>query len=65
MGPRRLTLAPRRLILEPWRLIKEPGKVCRPVVADSHHFEEEDTDKTEKSHAKSKKSDPDQLDADA
>ncbi len=27
--------------METWRLTIEPWRVCRPVVADSHHFDEE------------------------
>jgi hypothetical protein len=35
----------RKLTLEAWRLKKEPWRVCRPVVADSYHFvEEQDAD---------------------
>ncbi len=44
------------------RLTKEPGKVCRPVVADSYHFDEEpDPDQTKKQDAdphQSEKQDP-------
>jgi hypothetical protein len=27
--------------MEAWRFKMEPWRVCRPVVAESHHFEEE------------------------
>ncbi len=30
-----------RLKMEAWRPKMEPMRVCRPVTADSHHFEEE------------------------
>jgi hypothetical protein len=51
-GPMIMAQEPWRLIPEPWRLTKEPGKVCRPVVADSHHFDEEpDPDQTKKPDA--------------
>jgi hypothetical protein len=32
---------PWTLTVEAWRLKMEPWRVCRPVVADSHHFDEE------------------------
>jgi hypothetical protein len=34
-------MEPWTLKMEPWRLKIEPWRVCVPVVADSHHFEEE------------------------
>ncbi len=33
--------APRTLPMEKWRLKMEPWRVCMPVVADSHHSDEE------------------------
>jgi len=30
-----------RLKMEPWMLKMEPWRICRPVVVDSHHFDEE------------------------
>jgi hypothetical protein len=27
--------------MEAWRLTNEPWRACRPVVADLHHFDEE------------------------
>jgi hypothetical protein len=27
--------------MEAWRLKMKPWRVCRPMVADSHHFDEE------------------------
>jgi hypothetical protein len=36
---------PWTLTMETWPLKMEPWRVCRPVVADSHHFyEEQDPD---------------------
>jgi hypothetical protein len=33
------------LTIEAWKLKMEPWRVCRPVIANSHHFDEEqDTD---------------------
>jgi hypothetical protein len=32
------------LTMEAWRLKMEPWRVYRPVVADSHNFDEQDTD---------------------
>ncbi len=29
------------LIVEAWRLSMEPGRVCSPLVAGSHYFDEE------------------------
>jgi hypothetical protein len=44
-----------RLALEAWRLKMEPVRVCRSVIVDSHHIdEEEDPDPHQ-----SEKSDPD------
>jgi hypothetical protein len=31
---------PWTLTVEAWRLTSEPWRVCRPVVADSHQFDE-------------------------
>jgi hypothetical protein len=34
-------MEPWTLTIEAWKLKREPWRVCRPVVADLHHFDEE------------------------
>jgi hypothetical protein len=45
------------LTVETWRLNIEPGRVCRPLLAGSYHFDEE----LDKDPHQSEKSDPDPL----
>ncbi len=56
-GGSKLSLGgPWTLTVESWRLKLEPWRVCKPMVADSHHFEMQYSDPD--SH-QSDKSDPD------
>ncbi len=40
-GFMRLKMGLWALTMEAWRLKMNPKRICRPVVADSHHFDEE------------------------
>ncbi len=34
-------VGPRTITMEAWRLKMEPWRVCRPIFADSQHFDDE------------------------
>ncbi len=46
-------------IIESWRICREPRRICRPAVADSHHFNEDQEPDPDPQHTVVKKRDPD------